>query len=214
MNTDLISDRIRLVYEYNKESALFARVALIELERGKFLEALNILNDGIEKHHNYPSALLILALAKAYEGKEEEARETARIACNLINSPKTYDYYVNKIADIVLERKSISSSARTSFIQENVVEPQTELFEDKLDILAKELSKAKIIPKEDVVEITETKGQRVLSETLADIYLTQRNFEEAISMYEELINQKPEKAEFYLQKISEIRDGMSSGNSN
>jgi predicted Zn-dependent protease len=206
LTKDLAADRIKLVYEYNKESPLFARVASIEIEQGKIIDAVKILNEGIAKHPNYPTAFLILALAKAYEGKEEDARETARTTCDFINSPKTYEYYVTKIAEIIAERNSINNTARARFIEDSKHNEQTELFEDKLDDLAKELIQAKIVPKENVIEVKERKGKRLLSETLADIHFAQKNYDEAISMYEELINHKPEKAEFYFQKIAKIKN--------
>ena len=215
---DINAEKIKLIYEFNNESPLFARVAYSELKKGNYLEAAKILDDGIHRHANYPTAFLILSLAKAYEGKDEEARIVAKIGADLIDSPETYEFYLNKISDIIAERDLLSDALHPAFHEEAaddqvipLVEKEEEL-EDKLDLLAQQLSKAKIIPRDDI-ETTPEKipkfvGKRIVSETLADIYFSQRNFEEAIKMYEELLSQKPEKAEVYLQKIGEMKSAQ------
>ena len=113
-----------------------------------------------------------------------------------------------------------SSEWQSRRAEEKVVEEKKEVtvseedlaLEDKLDLLAKKLSKAKIIPKEDVAEspasVPEFTGKKIISETLAEIHIKQKNFAEAIIMYEELLSQKPEKVEYYLQRISDIRTMM------
>lgn len=216
MKKDKSAEKVKLIYEFNKSSPLFARVAAAEIQNGNYLEAVRILDEGIDNYPNYASAFLILSLAKAYEGKEEEAKIVAKIGADLINDGKTYTAYESKIKKIIEERNSISETLRPSFLEEKNDElllPQEEVeLEEKLDVLAKQLSKAKIIPKEDICDnpnsIPEFKGQKIISETLAEIHIKQKNFGEAILMYEELLNRKPEKVEQYLQRISDIRTMM------
>lgn len=213
---DLSAERIKLIYEFNQSSPLFARVAATEIENGNYLEAIKILDDGIDLYPNYPSAFLILAIAKAYEGKEEEAKIVAKVGADLIGDSNTLTEYEKKITAIIEERNSISEALRPSFVEEKkeeaTVSEEDLALEDKLDLLAKKLSKAKIIPKEDVADdpesIPEFTGKKIISETLAEIHIKQKNFDEAISMYEELLSRKPEKVEYYLQRISEIRSMM------
>ncbi len=215
MKKDLSAERIKLIYEFNHSSPLFARVAAAEIENGNYLEAIKILDDGIDIYPNYPSGFLVLSIAKAYEGKEEEAKIVAKVGADLIGDGKTLSAYEKKIAAIIHERNSISDVLRPSFVEEKkeaIVSEEDLALEDKLDLLAKKLSKAKIIPKEDVAEdaagLPEFTGKMIVSETLAEIHIKQKNFAEAISMYEELLNQKPEKVEYYLQRISDIRTMM------
>ncbi|MDP3583443.1 MAG: hypothetical protein Q8S39_16015, partial [Ignavibacteria bacterium] len=128
----------------------------------------------------------------------------------------TLTEYEKKIAAIIEERNSISEVLRPSFVEEKkeevIVSEEDLALEDKLDLLAKKLSKAKIIPKEDVDEdpasVPEFTGKKIVTETLAEIHIKQKNFGEAILMYEELLRQKPEKVEYYLQRISEINSMM------
>lgn len=213
---DHSAEKVKLIYEFNKNSPLFVRVAATEILNGNYLEAIRILDEGIDIYPNYASAFLVLAVAKAYEGKEEEAKIVAKIGADLINDEKTYAAYENKIKEIIEERKSITETLRPSFIDDNKEENVVSLveleLEDKLDVLAKQLSKAKIIPKEEAADnptsVPEFKGQKIVSETLAEIHIKQKNFGEALYMYEELLGRKPEKVEQYLQRISDIRTMM------
>lgn len=205
---NLTTERIKLIYEFNKTSPLFVRVASLEIQKGNFVEASKILEEGINAHSFYPTAFLLLSLCKAYEGKETEAKIVAKVGSDLINSKETLEYYYKKIDEIIQERNSLSETSRPSFIDEELNNNNNGI-EDKLDILAEQLLKAKIIPKETdenkEIIIPEFKGKKIVSETLAEIYFSQNNFKDAIETYEELINLKPEKAEFYLQRIEEIK---------
>jgi hypothetical protein len=46
---------------------------------------------------------------------------------------------------------------------------------------------------------------RLASETFANIYLNQGQKNEAIKIYELLVNRNPEKKEYYLEKIRQIQ---------
>ncbi|MEK6552537.1 MAG: hypothetical protein AABZ54_03710 [Bacteroidota bacterium] len=207
---DLTTDKIKLIFEFNNSSPLFARVAASEMERANILDAIKILETGLELHSHYPTPYLLLALANAYSGKEEEARSNAIIGSELLGSPDTLEFYLKKISDIITERNSLSDAKRPRFLTKEKVEDEFENLEDKLDILAERLSKAKIIPKgmgESMPEfsIPEVKIKRIVSDTMAEIFLSQKNYQEAIFIYEELLEQKPEKADFYLQKIADLK---------
>jgi len=210
---DLTTDKIKLIFEFNNSSPLFARVAASEMESANILDAIKILETGLERHSHYPTPYLLLALANAYAGKEEEARSNAIIGSELLGSPDTLEFYLKKISDIIAERNSLSDAKRPAFLTEKKgekVEDEFENLEDKLDILAERLSKAKIIPKgmgESMSEFStpEVKIKRIVSDTMAEIFLAQKNYQEAISIYEELLELKPEKADFYLQKIADLK---------
>lgn len=210
---DLTVEKIKLIYEYNSSSPLFARVAASEMEKANILDAIKILESGLEIHSHYPTPYLILALANAYAGREEEARNNAIMGSELLGSPDTLEFYLKKISDIISERNSLSEAKRPAFLtgeKKEKVEDEFENLEDKLDILAERLSKAKIIPKgmgESMPDISmpEVKIKRIVSDTMAEIFLSQKNYKEAISIYEELLEQKPEKTDFYLQKITDLK---------
>ena len=52
---------------------------------------------------------------------------------------------------------------------------------------------------------TMTGSDSIVSETLANIYITQGEFREALKVFEKLLNKNPQKRDYYLQKINEIK---------
>lgn len=207
---DLSIDNIKLIYEFDKTSPLFSRVASFEIEQGNYLYASEILEKGLEIYPDYPTAHIIYALSKAYAGDEHRAKESLENAVKFFSSKNTYDFYIKKIENIIAERNSLSSAKRPTFISEKNTADENVFFniEDRLDVLAEELSKAKIkvVINEDVdeVEPPEYTGKKIASETLAGIYVAQKNYEEAISVFKELIKLHPDKEHYYTQKIVEI----------
>ena len=213
---NLSVDNIKLIYEFDKSSPLFTRVAYFEMSQGNYLSAIDILENGLKIYPDYPSAYIIYALALAYSGNEYQAKENLEKGTNLISSPKTFEFYSNKIDKILDERNSLSAAKRPAFIKEEETLFEEESFfnfEDRLDKLAEELSKAKIRVKgnEELKEeppIPGYKGKTIASETLAGIYLSQKNYEKAISVYKELMLMHPDREHKYTKKIIEIETLM------
>lgn len=210
---DIATEKIKLIFEFNDNSPLFARVAASEIELGNVNDAVKILENGITIYPSYPTAYFILAIANAYAGLEDEAKSCAAIGSELLGSPETLKYYEKKISEIISERNSLSEAMRPDFIsndkEEAFVENVHENIEDKLDLLAEQLSKAKIIPKDiddsaGEIAAPEVPAKKIVSDTMAEIFLSQKNYTEALSIYAELLRQKPEKAGIYLQKISDL----------
>ena len=220
MEQPITEDKIKLIYEFNNNSPLFARVAISEVEHGSIPDAINMLLNGIKLFPSYPSSYIVLALANAYSGDKEEALKYLIKGCEIINSPDTFNHYKEKITAIINDRNSLSESLRPGFLEipdENSKDIKTENsseidvgIEEKLDELAQKLSKAKIKPEldsqpDELSELPEFNGKKIATETLAEIFIYQKNYSEAISIYEELIRQKPENSVAYLEKISELK---------
>ena len=81
-------------------------------------------------------------------------------------------------------------------------------FED-LDRLINELESARIVPRPDIGEVStpelEDDIEDVVSETLARIYASQGQYDEAARVYELLAGQHPEDSDEFLKKASEMR---------
>lgn len=210
-------DKIKLVYEFNSNSPLFARVASSIIEQGNIAEAITILEKGIELYPNYPSAYFILALAKAYAGDEKPAKELVLNGNTFINSEETKNYYLEKIDKIIAERNSLKEVKRPAFLEAGSESVDSEeSIENRLEILAEQLSKARIkyvpdLNQQTEIEIPEYKGKKIISETIAKIYESQKNYKEAISIYKELIKINPNKSEYYNSKIAEISNIIDTG---
>ena len=217
---DKVPDKIALIYEFNKQSPLFARVANAELNKGNIDEAVKILSAGLELYPDYPTAHLVHAKALAFSGIKEGAIEQVKKACSLISDDKTEEYYLYQIEKISAETSAFSESRRASFFPENFEEieqdeeEKEEVVDDGLEQLAEELNNAKAIETETEEEQSSsgfvfTGGKPIISETLAGIYMAQGNFKDAKYVYEQLIIKEPEKEERFRKKITEIESRLS-----
>lgn len=220
MSKNLTSDKIALIYEFNKQSPLFARAAYQELEAKNYDQALEIIESGIELYPNYATGYIVYALALTRTGNTELALQALDKGCELIDSEETRKYY-RKLIDEIADRKvSPTESRRVSFFDESLdeekeeaeeKEEETEPEEDELEQLAKEINDAKMPEMDDSDEDVKVGGSnfsfnsnQFISETLAGIYYAQGNFEEAKYVYGKLIEMQPEKEEYFKQKIAEI----------
>lgn len=231
------SNKFALIYEFNNQSPLFARVASDFYNNGEYDKALEILENGLKIYPNYPSAYFIYAKALAATGNLEKAKEIVAIGSELVDSDKTKDYYLDKIIEISNQIGALPDSKRTTFLgdedldhlpPDDITDSSIEIlfstgeepatFEDNLEELAKELETAKIPPPpvpSEHEEIIEEKLEEeyeddnfladdFISETLAGIYLAQKNYVAAKNIYTKLINIEPEKSKLFKNKIAEI----------
>ena len=202
------ADKFKLIYEFNNRSPLFAYVAADEIERGNVNDAIRILESGLLIHPRYPTPYFIMALAQAYSGDEEAAIKYAVEGSHLISSEESLKSYEKKIKRIIDERNGIPRPKRRTFIEEDD-EPVIHKKSDDLQLLAEKLTKAKI----NVKALPATDGElsppqfngKIVSETMAEIFVSQKNFNEAISVYNELMITKPEKIDSYENRIEEIK---------
>lgn len=213
-------DKFSLIYEFNPNSPLFAKVAETELEKKHIDKALSILEKGLEIYPNYATAYIIYSQALAAVGDFEKAENVLKKGCDLIDSKATYKHYVGKLYSIKERHSLLEESKRTSFVPNNIDdikdEPEnlhTNKFEDKLDDLAAKLGSAKIPAKSYSAEVIhgfapeendEDEGEDIVSETVAGIYVAQGNYEKAITVYNKLIIENPDKADFFKKQISEL----------
>lgn len=210
---DIAADRIKLIYEFNNASPLFARVAYSIINEGNISEAIEILNKGIKSNPDYPSAYFLYAIACAYAGEEIKAKELVKKGISFFPSSQTEEYYFRKIDSIISERNSLNEIKTPAFSETttNKIEEPEEKIEENLDELAEKLTNAKIVfnpeeKKSEPLEAPEYKGEKIASETLAGIYISQNNYKEAMAVYKELIKKHPDKADYYAVKIAEMQN--------
>ena len=228
--------KVNLIYEYNKNTPLFVRVAHNQLENNNVDEAIEILNTSLKIHKEHPTANLLLGKAYALMGNYSEAIGLYKKASNILRSDETYDYYLNELETIRKQRSlfettkgsafyKASDDTESSIIDHEIFEEETESttgedlaasIDERLEQLAEEISKAKLSPsynstssENDLFE--NLKGENlIVSETLAKIYFAQNEYEEAINVYKKLINKDASKYDYYIEKINEIRAKQSS----
>lgn len=223
-------DKYGLIYEFNPDSPLFAKVAYNQLQKGYVDKALEILEKGLNKYPDYITAIIVYSQALAQSGNIEKAKEELAKGFKKINFDESYNFYLNKLEEIHSQNLPFAESKRISFLSDEIPdnENKQENFENNLENLAKELTSAKIdlsenmqgsedsiLNKEEPEALPESKdndddlkekfkNKNIISETLAVIYYAQGGLREAKFIYERLLEKHPEKADFYKSKISEI----------
>ncbi|PRP68203.1 hypothetical protein [Nonlabens agnitus] len=114
-----------------------------------------------------------------------------------------------------LQLTSLKPIDRSNDLEPTTTSPPIEIDEEKLEKMRRidEFLKAKprITPrKSGIAELPQaysTDGEKqLMTETLAKVYLAQKNYEKAIKSYEILILQHPEKSGFFADRIREIKN--------
>jgi tetratricopeptide (TPR) repeat protein len=130
-------------------------------------------------------------IPKAYSasGKYKSALEQFRKGSDIIGSDKTYDFYLREVEQQKKEQ------------EEHVYVPAQ--FSTTIN---------ESFPGSTQPAVSESGGfesyENLISETLAKIYLTQGEREEALKVYEKLIKKHPLKKLYYEAKILDIKSGI------
>ena len=121
-STDILNEKVELIYEYDNSSPLFVRVANLEVERNNLERAIEILNKGLELYPTYPSGYMVLGKAFLLKGDYENANECFKTGSDLIQSPKSYGYYQNDLESIKKQRSPFQNLKIQDFAKAKIAE--------------------------------------------------------------------------------------------
>jgi tetratricopeptide (TPR) repeat protein len=173
-----------------------------EIEKNNTERAVEILNDGLSVYPDYPVAHILMGKALMLLGKYKESLDSYRKASELVNSHEVYEHYVHEVETLKKQRILFEKSLKPGFLDE--IEAGDRI--DKKISLEKELSSFDSLTDQKISHAASgIGGDSIVSETLANIYITQGEFREALSVFERLLNKNPRKSEYYLQKIKELK---------
>ncbi len=203
-SSETFNDKVNLIYEYNKRSPLFVRVANSEIEKNNAERAVDILNEGLSIYPDYTTAHILLGKALMRLGKYKEALDSFLKGSVLASSHKVYEYYMHEVENQKKQRVLFESSHRPGFIQKEGVPKQNKIS------LEQELSSFDSMTEStpDTSSAKPGAGDSIVSETLANIYITQGEFREAMTIYERLLIKNPQKKDYYLKKIGELKSKL------
>jgi len=233
-NNKIFSKKANLIYEYNRNSPLFVKMANSQIEENKVDEAVEILRAGLKTYPEYPVAHLLLGKAFAMRGNYGKGLECFKKGSNIIQSEETYNFYVNELEKMKKQRSLFEASRGNSFFNssKNLKKPANtpDLFiaksetkeekelavsiDDRLAQLGDQISKVKLSAStgnfDKVSDFKDILSQdnMIVSETLAKIYVAQNEYNEAIKVYEKLIKKEPSMYEHYTEKIKKIRSKL------
>lgn len=213
-SSEIFNEKVSLIYEYNKQTPLFVRMANIHLEKNNPQEALIILNAGLIHYPDHPVAIFLIAKAHTALGNYSQAIKFLKKGSELIHSPKTYEFYLREI-EAIKKQKIFYDVDRTSGNETSLSEKEKDLtsvfLTDTVKKIAEELKAAEevlINPDKENFEsqtFNPIDNSLILSETLAKIYINQREYQEAIRIYEKLKIKIPEKSHYFDSKIDELK---------
>lgn len=219
---DKLIAKIKFLYDRNNNSPLFLKIADFYLTENDVQKAFLILEEGLKIFPEHPLAFILMGKTNSILGNFDAADSYIKRASELLDSSRTYSYYKNEFK---LTDKPISpfDSSRGSIFINTSDEKESnsktkeksantsQSIDDRLAQLADEVMNARIERNKDYfIPVTNQDSHsldtsKLASETLANIYLSQGEKSEAIKIFELLIDKKPEKREYYLAKIAEIR---------
>lgn len=220
----IFNQKVSLIYEYNKNSPLFVRIAYNQIEANNPDKAIEILDEGLKNYPEYPVAYFLLGRAYTIKGLYSQALKYVKRASELIHSSKTYDYYLREIEAIKKQRSFFKISRWEDDLKEEPL-PDSSIkeIEETLKSMPpitesiKKLNEELIEAKETIQKAKESadvsaknfpENNLIVSETLAKIYINQGEYQEAIAVYEKLMNKNPDKKDYYEIKIEEIKIRM------
>jgi len=195
-------DKFSIVYEFNSESPLITYMATRELEAKNYSKAVELLSTAIDKYPNHVTPYFQCAVALAHENQFEKARDYLAKGNNLLGEEETLNYYSTLVDSIKREADGISvnfDDTINEVLEESFIEPEQFGTTDDFD-LADESVKNKQEDNSSGFEETS-----IVTETLAEIYASQSNFEEAIEIYEKLKDIKPENIDRFNNRINELK---------
>ena len=197
-------DKFAIVYEFNKESPLITYKASRELEAKNYPKAVELLSSAIEKYPYHPTPYFQYALALAHNKQYDLAKDFLAKADDLLGEKETLNYYSNLIEAVKRETDGISvgfDDTINEVLGESFIEPE-QFNSNDIDLLAE--------PNSNIVETdnSDSEGISIVTETLAEIYASQENYEEAIEIYDKLKNIKPDLTDKFNNRINELKTAI------
>ena len=215
-----LTARAKLIFERDNNSPLFLRVADSYLQSNYPETAVSILEDGLKNFPDHPLAFILMGKANVMMNEIEMAEYFFKKSSESLNTNRTYTYYKKEYNLPDKQLSPFDSSRGSVFINsseeemlkiEDVLHDKEQPVEERLAQIANELMN-KRLEQTDNFPVKEADQQqyspdksKLASETLANIYLSQGQKNEAIKIYELLANRNPGKKVYYFEKIRNIK---------
>jgi tetratricopeptide (TPR) repeat protein len=197
-------DKFAMVYEFNKESPLITYKAVRELEAKNYKKAVDLLSSAIEKYPYHPTPYFQYALALAHNKQYDLAKDFLKKGDDLLGEEETLRYYLNLIDAVKREADGITvgfDDTINEVLGESFIEHE-QFNSDDIDLIDETSS--------NPVETgnSESGEMPIITETLAEIYASQENYEEAIDIYEKLKSIKPDLVDKFNNRINELKTAI------
>jgi len=199
----------------------FARMAMEFLTRGEPAKAADLCLGGLRRHSDYGTGYLVLGKCYTALGRNRDALLALRKALALVPDNTA----VRKLLADRMEHEERDFQAFCALLGSEPAEDAGALTleqflaggagESSVDYLLKQLEEVrKIRPKESAAEETgagteqRAESAKIITVTLAEIYVSQGQLEEAIAAYRKLIALRPQEETRYAARIRELEERM------
>ena len=209
--------------QYNRELQKTAAITTDRSVLFDFITSPEFVQDDTSKSIKQNQLESIEVEAELVKAKSENLDETG--AYSKVNDPELFEKKEVKVDEQPLEFSrddmysfsewlkliSLEPVEKAPSETESKVDVNEELRKKKMARIDRFLAeKPKIKPAKGKVELAdiqlENPSTPLMTETLARVYLAQKNYEKAIKSYEILILQHPEKSSFFADQIQKIKD--------
>ena len=217
-----LTSRAKIIYDRDNNSPLFLRTAAFHIQHKDAKTAISILETGQQIFPNHPLSFILLGKAYHLLGDVQKTEAYLKKASDILDEESVYQYYKKELNFPEQKRSPFDSSRGNIFInskdfddsKNNEIEPvKNNSVDDNLKQIADQLMNARLDSKENFTS-SQSLGQnynpdksKIASETLAKIYISQGQVNEAIKIYEQLAIIKPENKEYYVEKIKKLKAG-------
>ena len=214
-----LTARAKLIYERDNNSPLFLRIADSYLQSNNPESAISILETGLKNFPDHPLAFILMGKANVMMNEIEMAEYFFKKSSEPLNTNRTYTYYKKEYKLPDKQHSPFDTSRGSVFIKsskddmikiDELIPDKSQPVEDRLAQIANELMN-KRLEQTGNFPLREAEQQKyspdkskLATETLANIYLSQGQKNEAIKIYELLANRNHGKKEYYLEKIRDI----------
>jgi len=215
-----LTERAKLIYERDNNSPLFLRISDSYLQSNNPESAISILENGLKNFPDHPLAFILMGKANVMMNELEMAEYFFKKSSELLNTNRTYTHYKKEFNLPDKQHSPFDTSRGSVFIKsskddmikiDDVIQDKSQPVEDRLAQIANELMNKRLeqtdkfpLREGDQKQYSPDKS-KLATETLANIYLSQGQKNEAIKIYELLANRNPGKKEYFLEKIRNIR---------
>ena len=214
-----LTARAKLIFERDNNSPLFLRTADFYLQQVNPQTSLSILENGLLKYPEHPLTFILLAKAQYFLGNILLSEKFFLKAGDILNSPETFEFYKKEfkipdkpISPFDYSRGNIFIDSTDEFVFEEPTNVNySQEVDDNLSQIAEKLMNSRIEQNSNLnINESAEKGNEpdksvLATETFANIYLSQGQKNEALKVYELLVNRYPEKKEYFLEKIRKIK---------
>lgn len=184
--SDKFSSKAEVISKLKKKTSLSIYQGLNKLDDENINEAADLL----EKHlQNFPSdaaAKILLGKTYAKLGRYHQASQLIKSAADTIHSPHTLEFYQKEI-EMMIRKEKYTMPEHDFKSKEKINLNDSEEF------------------KTSESDQNSSGEHELVSETLAKIYISQGEINEAIKIYNKLIERKPENKEKYFRLINELK---------